>query len=289
MARRAGQPSVRSRPLAGALRACRIKAGLSVIDVAQATGMDASKITRVEKMNSGIYRDQFEKLLDLYNVTGPDRAELLGYFHHAEERGWLSLRGDRALPEDWQTWTEVEAEATSARNYEPLIIPGLLQTAEYARAIILSTAVSGLSDSEVDKFVASRMTRQMRLSHAHPLTLHAIIEESVLARTFGDVDVQARQLRHLVESASRPNITIQVLPNKTGLHPALYGSFVILDYADKTKLVHIEVAVSSLFLDKDDQIAIYTRTWTELTKRAHNPEESIKLISAIATQKHRKN
>jgi len=287
MARRAGQPSVRSRPLAAALRARRIQTGLSVVDVAKATGMDASKITRVEKMNSGIYRDQFEKLLDLYNVTSPDRVELLSYFRHAEERGWLSLRGDRTLPENWQAWTEVEADATSASNYEASTIPGLLQTAEYARAIIQGTAASNLSDSEVDRLVTSRMARQIRLSHAHSLTLHAIIDESVLVRPFSDADTQARQLRHLVESASRSNITIQVLPIETGPHPALYGSFVILEYADKTKLVHIEVAASTLFFDEDDQIAIYTRAWAELTKRAHDPDESIKLISAIATQKSR--
>jgi hypothetical protein len=239
-------------------------------------------------MDTGIYRDQFEKLLDLYKVTGSDRVELFDHFHRAEERGWLGLRRDRTLPEDWQAWTEIEADATSINNYEPSMVPGLLQTAEYARAIIQSAA-SGLSAFEVDRLVASRMTRQIRLSHARPLILHTIIEESVLTRPFDDADARVRQLRHLVESATRPNVVIQVLPIKTGLHSALYGSFVILEYADKTKLVHIEAAFSSLFLDEDDEIAIYTRAWAELTERAYDAEESIKLISAIAAQEYRKN
>lgn len=288
MARRVGQPSVRSRRLAGALRTHRMAAGLSIIEVAEATGMDRSKISRVEKMARGIYRDQFEKLLDLYKVTGSDRVDLLDHFHHAEERGWLRLHSDRTLPEDWQSWTELEADASAVFNYQPLMIPGLLQTPEYARAIIQGTT-SGLSDSEVDRLVASRMTRQIRLTRERPLTLHAIIEESVLTRPFGDTDARVRQLRHLVELSTRPNIVIQVLPIETGLHPALYGSFVILQYADKTKLVHLEAATSTLILDEDHQIEAYTRAWTKLTRRARDPGESTKLISAIAAHTHRKN
>lgn len=288
MAQRAGQPSVRSRAIASALRTRRMSAGLNIVDVAKATGMDASKITRVEKMNGGIYRDQFEKLLDLYKVTQSERVELLNDFRHEEQRAWLRLRSDRTLPENWQSWTEIEADATSASNYEASTIPGLLQTAEYARSVIQGAAPS-LSNSEVDKLVASRMARQIRLSQANPLKLHAIIDESVLMRPFGDVDAHARQLRHLAESASRPNVVIQVLPIKTGPHPALYGSFVILEYADKTKLVHIELASLSLFLDEDNQIATYTQTWTELTRRSHDPHESIKLILATANSEAWKN
>ncbi len=258
MAQRAGQPSVRSRPIAAALRARRTSAGLNIVDVAKATGMDASKITRVEKMNAGIYRDQFETLLDLYNVTGPDRDEMLNDFHQAEERAWLRLRSDRTLPENWQAWTELEADATSASNYEASIIPGLLQTAEYARSAIQGAAPN-LSNSEVDRLVASRMARQIRLSQARPLKLHAIIDESVLMKPFGDADAHARQLRHLIESASHPNVVIQILPIKTGPHPAIYGPFVILEYADKTRMVHIELASLTLFLDEDNHIAIYTR------------------------------
>jgi len=287
MAQRAGQPSVRSRAIAAALRARRINAGLNVGDVAKATGMDASKITRVEKMNGGIYRDQFEKLLDLYNVIGSDRDDMLNDFHDAEKRAWLRLRSDRTLPENWQAWAELEADATSANNYEASTIPGLLQTAEYARLVIQGAAPS-LSDSEVDRLVASRMARQIRLSQARPLKLHAIIDERVLMRLFGDADVQARQLRHLVESALRPNVVIQILPIKTGPHSALYGPFVILEYADKTKLVHIELASLTLFLDEDNHIAIYTRSWDELTKRSHDPDESIKLISTLANRKYGK-
>lgn len=264
-----------------------MSAGLNIVDVAKATGMDASKITRVEKMSGGIYRDQFEKLLDLYKVTESDRVELLNDFHHEEQRAWLRLRSDRTLPENWQSWTEIEADATSVRNYEASTIPGLLQTAEYARSVIQGAA-SSLSNSEVDRLVASRIARQTRLTQANPLKLHAIIDESVLIRRFGDVDAHARQLRHLIESASRSNVVIQILPIKTGAHSALYGSFVILEYADKTKLVHIELASLSLFLDEDDHIATYTQIWTELTKRSHDPHESIELISAMANQKHEK-
>jgi hypothetical protein len=118
--------------------------------------------------------------------------------------------------------------------------------------------------------------------------LHAMIEESVLRRPCGDADAQVRQLRHLVDSATRPNIVIQVLPIEAGLHSALNGSFIILEYKDKTKLVHLEGKVSNLFLDEDEQIQAYTQTWAELQELACDTEKSIELISAIAARLHRK-
>jgi len=287
MARRAGQPTARSRRLAMLLRKLRIAAELSNSEVAKATGMSSSTISRVEAAESGIYLDNLEKLLDLYQVSGPRRVQLLDIARHAEERGWLRMYSDDTLPEDWQAWTDFEADASAIFNYQPLIIPGLLQTPEYARAIIQGTN-SNLSEAEIDRFVNSRMMRQARLSHPHPVKLHAMIEGSVFARHFGDSAAWVRQLRHLADSAARPNILVQVVSAEAGLHSALNGSFVILEYKDKTKLVHIEGKVSNLFLDEDEQIQAYEQTWAELQKRACNPEESVKLILDIAAQQHRK-
>lgn len=268
MARRAGQPTARSRRLAMLLRKLRIAAGLSNAEVVKATGMSSSTISRIEAAESGIYLDNLEKLLDLYQVSGPRRVQIFDIARHAEQRGWL------------QTWTDLEADAIAVLNYEPLLIPGLLQTPEYARAIIRSTT-SNLSDAEIDKLVTSRMARQALLSRTYPFKLHAMIEESALRRPFGNADAWMRQLRHLIDSATHPNILIQVVPTDAGLHAALNGSFVILDYGDDTMLVHLEGKTTNLFLDDDEQIEVYTQTWAELENLACDSEKSVNLVSAI--------
>jgi transcriptional regulator with XRE-family HTH domain len=265
----------------------RTAAGLSRADLAKAVAMSASKIGRIENLESGIYRDDIERLLDFYEISSPRRVELLDLARHTEERGWLWMRGGQGLSEDWQTWIDLEAEASKIFNYQPLMIPGLLQTPDYARAIIQATGLN-LSEVEVDASVSSRMARQTRLNQTSPMKLHALIEESVLMRPCGDADAWMRQLRHLIDSATRPNIAIQVLPIDSGLHSALNGSFVILEYKDKTKLVHLEGKVSNLFLDEDEQIQAYAQTWAELQELACDAEKSVKLISAIAARQHGK-
>jgi transcriptional regulator with XRE-family HTH domain len=286
MARQPG-PSVRSRRLVMMLTKLRIEHGLKQADLAKAVGMSPSKITRIESVESGIYHDDLLRLLDFYQIDGSRRAELLDLARHAEERGWLRIAQDANLPEDWQAWVDLEAEASMIFSYQPLAIPGLLQTAEYARAIIQATSAN-TSDIEVDNLVTARIARQARLGHARPATLHTIVEENVLTRPLGDADAWARQLRHLADSATHPNITLQVLPTQTGLHPALNGSFVILQYDDNTRLVLEEGKISSLFLDEDEQIEVYAQTWTEICALAYNVEKSIDFISVIAAQLDRK-
>lgn len=190
-------------------------------EVAKALDISASKISRVESSESGIYLDDIEKLLDFYRVTRKQRAYLLELARNAEQRGLLRMNNAN-LPEDWQTWIDFEDEASGLLNYEPLMVPGLLQTPEYSRSIIKATG-HGLSDGEVDALVASRMARQGLLNRTQLLRLHAIIEQSALERPFGDPGARARQHRHLLDAGERPNITIQVAPTVAELHSGLNG------------------------------------------------------------------
>jgi transcriptional regulator with XRE-family HTH domain len=262
------------------LRTLRIAARFSRAEVSQAVGMSVSKIGRVETAESSIYLDDLEKLLDLYRVTSARRVEVLDLARHAEERGWLRMLGNTKSSEDWQTWIDFESEASVLLHYQPLIIPGLLQTADYARAIIRSTGTD-LTDTDIDVLVSSRIARQGLLSKANPVKLHALIEEAVLSRPLPDADIWARQLRHLVESAAHPNITIQILPTKVGPHPGLNGPFIVMEYDEEPTLVWLENKISSLLLDELDQIEIYTRTWNDLCALACNPEKSSELISTM--------
>jgi transcriptional regulator with XRE-family HTH domain len=262
------------------LRKLRVGAGLSGAELAKAVGMSASKISRVETGENGIYFDDVEKLLDFFEVKGKRRVEVLDLARNAEQRGWLRVHGPE-LPQDWQTWIDFESEASALSMYGPLTIPGLLQTAEYAHAIIQATG-PGLSDDRTATLVASRMARTSLLTRSRPLKLYAIIEESVLTRPIGDDEALARQLNHLADSAARPNITVRIVPTEAGLHPGLNGPFVIMDYDDEASLVLLEHKAINLFLDEQEHIDAYGASWEELSRLAYDGDASVEVIRAAA-------
>ncbi|MDQ2882160.1 MAG: helix-turn-helix domain-containing protein [Actinomycetota bacterium] len=282
LARQVG-PSFRSQQLVRELRKLRMAAGLSQAQVAQAVGMSESKIGKQEKAKIGIYPKDLRKLLDLYGVTDQRRGELLDAARHAKERGALYVYGSRKLPVDLKTWLDFESEASAILIYQPLVIPGLLQTPEYARAIIHATGID-LSEAEIHGLVSNRMARQELLSRTSPIKLHTILEQSVLARHFGHDSDLVRQLHYLLETVDRGNITIQIIPTDAGLHTGLNGPFNMLTYDDKPSLIHLESKVSNLFLDEEEQIQAYKRTWDELCALAYSMEKSVDFISAIATR-----
>jgi transcriptional regulator with XRE-family HTH domain len=279
VARRAG-PSVKSRRLAIVLRRLRASSGLSAAEVSRQTDLSGSKVNRMENAEIGFYMDDLEKLLDFYRVSAQRRVEVMDIARHAEQRGWLRMTSPN-LPHDWQTWVDFEDEASGLLQFAPLVIPGLLQTPEYARAIIQATGKE-LSPDEVDALVASRMARQGVLSKSKPLRLQVILNESVLSQPFGAEGAQARQLRRLIDEAAHENITVRVLPTEAGLHPGMAGSFTILEYDEEASLVLLENKVSSLFLDEEEHIETYTETWATLAGLSHEPEQSLELIAAAA-------
>lgn len=248
--------------------------------VGEAVGMSGSKISRIESSEIGVYLDDLEKLLDCYKVARKQRVELLDLARHAEQRGLLRMNNQN-LPEDWQTWADFEDEASSLLNYEPLMIPGLLQTPEYARSIISATG-HGLTDTQVDALVASRMARQGLLSRNTPLKLSVIIEQSVLERPFHDHGAHRRQIRHLIDAGERPNITVRVVPTDAELHGGLNGPFVILEYDDDPSLVLLENKVASLFIDEDEQIEVFEATWAALRRLAYTVEETLDYLKGLA-------
>ncbi|MFC4086128.1 helix-turn-helix domain-containing protein [Amycolatopsis samaneae] len=262
------------------LRRLRAATGLSAAEVSRQTELSASKVNRMENAEIGFYMDDLEKLLDFYRVSAKRRVEIMDIARHAEQRGWLRMNTPN-LPQDWQTWVDFEAEASGLMQYEPLVIPGLLQTPEYAKAIIEATG-NGLSADEVDALVTSRMARQGVLSKSKPLELKVIVGEGVLSQPFGARGAHARQLRRLVDSAGQDHVSIQILPTEAGLHPGLAGSFTILEYDDEASLVLLENKVSSLFLDEPEHIEIYAQTWATLTELCPGPEESVELLTAAA-------
>ncbi|MEV0679776.1 helix-turn-helix transcriptional regulator [Actinosynnema sp. NPDC050436] len=257
----------------------RTASGLSTHATGEAVGMSGSKISRIETSEIGVYLDDLEKLLDLYGVTKKERVHLPDLARHADQRGLLRTTNHN-LPDDWQTWADFEHEATGLFNYEPLVIPGLLQTAEYARELIRATG-HNLSADQVDALVTSRIARQGLLSRSDPLRFHVIIDQGALERPFGRAGARARQLRHIADTAELDNVTVQLLP-ETGLHAGLSGPFVILQYDNDPSLVLLENKVSSLFLDEPEQIEVFEATWHALRTAALDPGESIRLLRRLA-------
>lgn len=265
--------------MAYVLRKQRIAAGLTAAELARSVGMSGSKISRFETCESGIYLDDLEKLIDFYQLSKQRRVELLDIARNAEQRGWLRLH-HAGFPEDWQTWADFEDEASALLNYEPLLIPGLLQTPEYTKAIINATG-RGISEGRVDALVASRRARQGIVDRSNPLDLHVVIDEAALRRQVEPDGVMARQARHLAEVAAKPNVTVQVLTQDAGLHEGLNGPFVILKYDDEPSLVLLENKVASLFLDEDEHIQVYADVWKELADSALPPERTVEFLCAL--------
>jgi transcriptional regulator with XRE-family HTH domain len=276
-----GRPTIRSRQVAAELRRLRKRAGLTTGEAAARLGVSQSKMSRVETGASGLQIDDVSAMLGLYHVPAKRREEILNLVREAAEPGWVRIHG-RGLPEQWQALIEWEDKATSLHNYQPVVLPGLVQTPEYARAVIRDTAPQELPESEVDTKVAARLARQAILSRVLPPALHVLLHEPALRVPVGGPSVMAAQFRHLADLARRPRITIQVVPLAAGPHPGLEGPFMLMDFAADPTLVYLENKVTSIFLEEDSHIASYKLAWQRIQAKALSPEQSVALIARLA-------
>ena len=277
-----GRPTARSRRVAGELRRLRARSKLSCATVGAALGISASKISRIETNRIGLQVDEVAALLGFYQVAKPLREELLELVRRAAEPGWWQVQGSR-LPELWQELNDFERAATVITNYEPLLIPGLLQTADYATALI-AAANPALSEDEVESRVALRTTRQALLGRPRPPRLLALIEEGVLRRVVGDTGLMRRQLRHLEDAATRTTVTVQVVPTAAGAHAGLGGPFAVLEFDRNPTLVYLENRRGSVILEDDASIAETTIALRNLQQIALSPEDSLALLVELARE-----
>jgi transcriptional regulator with XRE-family HTH domain len=277
-----GRRTARSRRVSAELRRLRARSGHSCKTVGAALGISASKISRIETGRIGLQLEEVAALLGFYQVGKPEREELLELVRRAAEPGWWQVQGSR-LPELWQELIDFERSATAIINYEPLLIPGLLQTADYA-SVLIAAANPALSEDEVETRVGARITRQALLGRLHPPRLHALLEEGVLRRVVGDSGLMRRQVRHLEDAATRPNVTLQVVPTAAGAHPGLEGPFVILEFDGDPTLVYLENRRGSAILEEDEDIAETTIALQHLQRIALSPEDSLALLAEVARE-----
>lgn len=270
------------RRLAGELRALRLQAGLSQEQVAEYLDASAYKIVRIENAQSAIGMSDLRQLLALYEVDAETRDRLIDLGRNARKRGgwWSSYRDLLPGP-----YVQLEAEASLVRNYEPSMVPGLVQTADYARAVVIASSLA-IPPEEVDRRVAVRMMRQERLYGENPFTLHALIDEAALHRLAGKPEIMRGQLKHLIETADLPNVSLRVLPYDAGLYPAVGYPFVILTFADSVDpdIVLCENRVGERYFHDADEVAGFHADFRKMTEVSLGERASVTLIKRAITE-----
>ncbi len=244
-----------------------------------------AKISRLELGRVGFKERDVADLLTLYGVTDEqEREAFLTLARQANAPGWWREYGD-VLPNWFETYIGLEQAASVIRTYEPQLVPGLLQTEDCARAIIRLRHLHG-SAEEVERRVALRMTRQEFLTQPGAPDLWVALDESALRRPFGSREVQRAQLRHLIEMALLPNITLQVVPFDVGGHAAAGGPFTILRFSepDLPDVVYLEQLTSAVYLDKKRDTADYLVVMDNLCVQAESPAETTRFLHSIITE-----
>ncbi len=225
-------PTVRMRRLASELRRLRGAAGMSREDVAERTDINVATLYRLETAKGRPQRRTLTSLLELYQVAPEERDALFALLKAAGEKGWVQPFAG-AIPEEYSMYIQLESEAAAVRNFESLLIPGLLQTEGYIQSS--SSGQSPLMPVEqVDLQAKIRIGRQDLLTRSNPLALWAIVDEAVLHRVVGGPQVMREQFEHLLAMSELPNVTFQIVPFTAGSHVGMRGSFSLLDFPDRT-------------------------------------------------------
>ncbi|MBT2441174.1 helix-turn-helix domain-containing protein [Streptomyces sp. ISL-36] len=269
-------PTVRRRRLGLELRRLREQAKLTLEEVEARTGLSASKLSRLESAARGARSADVEQLLSLFGADQALSEFLLTLAKDGSRRGW------------WQTYDiapvyadliGLEADAASVSNFEPLLIPGLLQTAAYARAAIGAVSMTATPE-EISPLVEVRMARQSVLTRPNPLKLRAIIHEAALTARVSGAGVMRDQLQRLLDVAEYPHVTIQVLPATAELHPGATGGFAILGFGQPgMDVVLLEHLNSSLYIEEPAEVDGYTEAFERLTASALPFDQSLSLIA----------
>jgi transcriptional regulator with XRE-family HTH domain len=276
-----GSPTVRRRRLAAELREIRESKGKSGDAVAMALKWSTSKISRYERAKTGLQPREVERLLDYYEITGSRRALLLALAEDAAQKGWWEEFAD-SLSDDYRAFIGLEHEASSIAIYHVGVVPGLLQTAAYARHIISSyRRIEPITPGMIERLVKVRLRRQQVLDH-ESFRLSVVLDESILQRRIGDDVVMREQLQHLAREADRPNLTLHVLSLDAG-HPVFAESFVVFGFGSASDamlqdVVWMEHLKNDFSLEDEKDTYLHRLAFELLVGAALDPADSKALI-----------
>jgi hypothetical protein len=278
----ASGPTVLRILLGSQLRRLREAKGVSRETAGWEIRASESKISRMELGRVGFKERDVADLLTLYGVTDvEERTALLALARQANSPGWWHRYGD-VLPNWFQSYLGLESAASLIRSYEVQFVPGLLQTPDYARAVVLLGHGRAPND-EVERRVTLRMTRQQMLTRADPPQLWAVVDEAALRRPIGGRAVLRGQLESLIEATKLPNITLQVIPFHAGGHAAAGGAFTLLRFPDKElpDVVYMEQLTSALYLDKRDDVDAYAGAMERVCVEAEPPARTSEILEQL--------
>jgi transcriptional regulator with XRE-family HTH domain len=281
-------PVVPRRRLGAELRTLRENAELTIEEVAKELECSVSKVSRLET-GQGIPKSRdVRDLLDRYGVTDQARRDrLMRWVREGNRQGWWDDFSDvlapdprdPLLPDNLSRYVALEQDASEVRGFETTVVNGLLQTEDYARAVL--STMSTADREATDRLVELRMRRQDRLYVMDdPLTVHMVLDEAVLHRPIGGEQVMRGQMKRLLADSQRPNITFQILPFSAGAHRSLDGSFVVLAFpeSDDNDLAYVESHLGQLYLEKEHDVRVYAQIFEALVDRCMSVEQSVTFV-----------
>ncbi|GHE28414.1 XRE family transcriptional regulator [Streptomyces vinaceus] len=273
-------PTVSRRRLGSELRRLREISGMTTQQVAERLLISQPKISLLENGRRVVKPRDVRDLCGLYGVQDQRRVEhLMQLAGESGQQGWWNSYGD--IP--YGAYIGLEAEAAAIRLYEPLVVPGLLQTPAYARAVIAGT-IPLITPEKAAARLQVRLRRQDRLrTPGNPLRLWVVLDESVLRRVVGSREVMREQLDHLTHLSAQPHITVQVLPHDVGAHPGVSGQFSLLEFAEAgdVSVVYLERFTSDLYLEKRSDVRLYRDMYAHLQAQALSPDDTRYLVNEV--------
>jgi transcriptional regulator with XRE-family HTH domain len=274
-------PTVRRRRLALELRRLREAARLTCEEVAEHLECSASKISRVETGRVSVSPRDVRDMLELYNVPAQQRDSLVQLARDSRQKGWWHAYSDTIHPQ-FATYVGLESAASAIRVYEVNLLPGLLQTEDYARTIIKAGTMNG-SQEDVERMVSLRMARQPALTRAEPPMLWTVVDEAALRRRVGGTELMRAQLEHVLELSSLKNVAMQVIPFGAGAHPGMGRPFVILGFPERidTDVVYLEDLTSAFYLEDVEEVDRYNVFFNHLRATALSFEDSAALVTSV--------
>jgi transcriptional regulator with XRE-family HTH domain len=260
----------------------RERAGYTLEQAASRSDLTKSTLSRIETAQIGVRPVVVRVLLGLYQVEDARAESLLQLAREARQRGWWQAYSD-VLTSQYADYISLESEAQAIRNFEPLFVPGLLQTEAYAREVIRSVRI-GTGEAEIERGVAVRMARQRRLTGDPRLDLWAIVDEAALRRTTGSPGLMREQFKHLLSAMQLPNVTVQVLMLDAGVHPGMVGSFSVIEAPGRqhSDVVYVDSIAGELYLEDERETRRVDTLYNHLRARALDPDRSAAFVRCLA-------
>ncbi|MFB4197266.1 helix-turn-helix domain-containing protein [Streptomyces carpaticus] len=278
-------PTVRRRRLGQELRRLREDKGMTAEEVADRLLVSQSKISRLENGRRSISQRDVRDLCGVYEVDDKKLIEsLMQMARESRLQGWWHAFAE--LSPTYSVYIGLEMDASSLRVYEPQIVPGLLQTHDYAAAVIAG-ALPEVAREEVDSRVQVRLRRQHRIHEDRvPLRMWAVVDEGALRRMVGGLETMRGQIEHLLHCAGLPHVTLQVMPFSAGAHPGVNGQYTIMEFPENSDstVVYLEGVTNDLYLEKPHDVQHYSVMYEHLRAQALSPEQTREFLEGLLVE-----